>query len=47
MRRERLNVMSIFSIRDLSRADPVVIRDRVSVVMMHTVPELQGSLAAR
>ncbi|MCO4273833.1 Y-family DNA polymerase [Pseudarthrobacter sp. HLT3-5] len=40
---KRLNVMGIFSILDLSRADPVMIRDRFSVVMMRTVLELQGT----
>ncbi|WP_267278009.1 Y-family DNA polymerase [Arthrobacter sp. CDRTa11] len=40
---KRLNAMGIQSILDLSRADPVVIRDRFSVVMMRTVLELQGT----
>jgi len=43
----RLNVMGIFSILDLSRADPVMIRNRFSVVMMRTVLELKGTLASR
>lgn len=40
---KRLNVMGIFSILDLTRADPVMIRDKFSVVMMRTVLELQGT----
>src|SRR4029453_16082252 len=40
---KRLNVLGIHSILDLSRADPVMIRDRFSVVMMRTVMELQGT----
>lgn len=40
---KRLAVMGIYSIGDLSRADPVMIRDRFSVVMMRTVLELQGT----
>ena len=40
---KRLNAMGIHSILDLSRADPVMIRDRFSVVMMRTVLELQGT----
>ena len=39
----RLNAMGIHSILDLTRADPVMIRDRFSVVMMRTVLELQGT----
>ncbi|WP_440590381.1 DinB/UmuC family translesion DNA polymerase, partial [Microbacterium pseudoresistens] len=39
---KRLAGMGIYSILDLARADPVVIRDRFSVVMMRTVLELQG-----
>ena len=39
----RLNAIGIHSILDLSRADPVMIRDRFSVVMMRTVLELQGT----
>jgi DNA polymerase V len=39
----RLNVMGIFTITDLVRADPVAIRDEFSVVMMRTVLELQGT----
>jgi DNA polymerase V len=39
----RLNVMGIFTIADLVRADPVAIRDKFSVVMMRTVLELQGT----
>ncbi len=40
---KRLNGLGIHSILDLSRADPVMIRDRFSVVMMRTVLELQGT----
>ncbi|WP_258229187.1 DUF4113 domain-containing protein, partial [Arthrobacter sp. HMWF013] len=40
---KRLNVLGIFSILDLCHADPVMIRDRFSVVMMRTVLELQGT----
>jgi DNA polymerase V len=40
---KRLNALGIQSILDLSRADPVMIRDRFSVVMMRTVLELQGT----
>jgi len=40
---KRLNAMGIFSILDLVRADPVVLRDKFSVVMMRTVLELQGT----
>jgi DNA polymerase V len=40
---KRLNAMGIQSILDLSRADPVMIRDRFSVVVMRTVLELQGT----
>ena len=40
---KRLNALGIHSILDLSRADPVMIRDRFSVVMMRTVLELQGT----
>jgi DNA polymerase V len=39
----RLNAIGIHSILDLTRADPVMIRDRFSVVMMRTVLELQGT----
>jgi hypothetical protein len=39
----RLNAIGIQSILDLSRADPVMIRDRFSVVMMRTVLDLQGT----
>lgn len=39
----RLNGLGIFSVLDLVRADPVVIRDRFSVVMMRTVLELRGT----
>ena len=39
---KRLNVMGIFTIADLVRADPVAIRDKFNVVMMRTVLELQG-----
>ncbi len=39
----RLNALGIHSVLDLSRADPVMIRDRFSVVMMRTVLELQGT----
>ena len=44
---KRLNVLGIHPILDLSRADPVMIRDRFSVVMMRTVLELQGTPASR
>lgn len=40
---KRLNALGVHSILDLSRADPVMIRDRFSVVMMRTVLELQGT----
>jgi DNA polymerase V len=40
---KRLNAIGILSILDLSRADPVMIRDRFSVVVMRTVLELQGT----
>ncbi|MEJ1192271.1 Y-family DNA polymerase [Pseudarthrobacter sp. CCNWLW207] len=40
---KRLNAMGIHSILDLSRADPVRIRDKFSVVLMRTVLELQGT----
>ncbi|MFF2243737.1 Y-family DNA polymerase [Arthrobacter sp. NPDC058130] len=40
---KRLNGLGIHSVLDLSRADPVMIRDRFSVVMMRTVLELQGT----
>jgi DNA polymerase V len=40
---KRLNVLGIHPILDLSRADPVMIRDRFSVVMMRTVLELQST----
>ncbi|CAH0300491.1 hypothetical protein SRABI83_04505 [Arthrobacter sp. Bi83] len=39
----RLNAIGIHSILDLSRADPVMIRDRFSVVTTRTVLELQGT----
>lgn len=39
----RLNGMGIHSILDLACADPVLIRDRFSVVLMRTVLELQGT----
>ncbi|MDQ0850376.1 DNA polymerase V [Arthrobacter sp. B3I9] len=39
----RLNGLGIHSILDLARADPVMIRDRFSVVLMRTVLELQGT----
>jgi DNA polymerase V len=38
----RLAGLGIHSILDLARSDPVMIRDRFSVVMMRTVLELQG-----
>ncbi|WP_284762042.1 Y-family DNA polymerase [Arthrobacter sp. efr-133-R2A-63] len=40
---KRLGAMRIYSILDLSRANPVAIRDKFSVVMMRTVLELQGT----
>jgi DNA polymerase V len=40
---KRLNALGIHSILDLSRADPVMIRDRFSIVMMRTVLEVQGT----
>jgi DNA polymerase V len=39
----RLNVMGVFTVLDLVRADPVVIRDKFSVVLMRTVLELRGT----
>ncbi len=39
----RLNAMGIHTILDLTRADPVAIRDKFSVVMMRTVLELNGT----
>lgn len=39
---KRLNAMGIHTVLDLSRANPVMIRDRFSVVVMRTVLELQG-----
>lgn len=39
---KRLAALGIRTILDLSRANPVMIRDRFSVVMMRTVLELQG-----
>ncbi|WP_411375124.1 Y-family DNA polymerase [Arthrobacter sp. MPF02] len=39
----RLNVLGIFTVLDLVNADPVVIRDKFSVVMMRTVLELRGT----
>ena len=39
---KRLNAMGIWTILDLSRANPVVIRDKFNVVLMRTVLELQG-----
>ncbi|WP_407710343.1 Y-family DNA polymerase [Arthrobacter nitrophenolicus] len=38
----RLNALGIFTVLDLVRADPVVIRDKFSVVVMRTVLELRG-----
>jgi DNA polymerase V len=40
---KRLAGMGIYSILDLSKANPVAIRDKFSVVMMRTVLELQGT----
>ena len=40
---KRLNVLGIFSVLDLVRADPVMIRDKFSVVVMRTVLELRGT----
>jgi DNA polymerase V len=40
---KRLAIMGIYSIRDLARTDPVMMRDKFSVVMMRTVLELQGT----
>jgi DNA polymerase V len=40
---KRLNALGLHSIFDLSRADPVMIRDRFSAVMMRTVLELPAS----
>ncbi|MEW1807840.1 Y-family DNA polymerase [Pseudarthrobacter sp. NPDC080039] len=40
---KRLNVLGIFTVLDLVRADPVMIRDRFSVVLMRTVLELRGT----
>lgn len=39
---KRLNTMGVWTILDLSRANPVMIRDKFSVVLMRTVLELQG-----
>lgn len=39
----RLNALGIDSARDLTQADPVVIRKKFSVVLMRTVLELQGT----
>lgn len=39
----RLNVLGIFTIQDLVQADPVVIRDKFSVVLMRTLLELRGT----
>lgn len=40
---KRLNALKIRTILDLKNANPVMIRDRFSVVMMRTVLELQGT----
>ncbi|MDQ0771145.1 DNA polymerase V [Pseudarthrobacter defluvii] len=40
---KRLNVLGIFTVKDLVGADPVLIRDRFSVVLMRTVLELRGT----
>ena len=40
---KRLNVLGIFTVLDLVRADPVAIRDKFSVVLMRTVLELRGT----
>jgi len=40
---KRLNVLGIFTVLDLIRADPVMIRDKFSVVLMRTVLELRGT----
>jgi DNA polymerase V len=40
---KRLNVLGIFTVMDLVRADPVMIRDKFSVVLMRTVLELRGT----
>lgn len=40
---KRLNVLGIFTVQDLVRTDPVMIRDRFSVVLMRTVLELRGT----
>lgn len=39
----RLNVLGIFTVQDLVQADPVVIRDKFSVVLMRTLLELRGT----
>ncbi|TLM88326.1 Y-family DNA polymerase [Pseudarthrobacter sp. NamE5] len=39
----RLNLLGIFTVLDLLRADPVAIRDKFSVVLMRTVLELRGT----
>lgn len=39
----RLNVLGIFTVQDLVSADPVMIRDKFSVVLMRTVLELRGT----
>ncbi|MBT2564971.1 Y-family DNA polymerase [Arthrobacter sp. ISL-85] len=40
---KRLNVLGIFTVQDLVNADPVMIRDKFSVVLMRTVLELRGT----
>lgn len=40
---KRLNVLGIFTVQDLVRADPVMIRNKFSVVLMRTVLELRGT----
>ncbi|WP_224024134.1 Y-family DNA polymerase [Arthrobacter sp. NicSoilC5] len=40
---KRLNVLGIVTVQDLVRADPVMIRDKFSVVLMRTVLELRGT----
>ncbi|MGN7202033.1 Y-family DNA polymerase [Arthrobacter sp. SAFR-044] len=40
---KRLNVLGIFTAKDLVGADPVMIRDKFSVVVMRTVLELRGT----
>src|SRR5699024_5300416 len=40
---KRLNAMGIFTVADFRNADPVVIRNRFSIVQMRTLLELRGT----